>query len=188
MKTATVYAMLALALSAAACARSQSQPAAPLPSQQPGQPVYHISAQGTKEHPVTISNIRHGEREYILEAANVVYATNLQQGTFHDTLLHFFRGAKPRLTVTAPVATVDENTHDVDLSGGVVARTAAGDTLTSDTMTYNEKTRLLTAVGHVVAIDPSGYRLTGTRAIADLDLEQIHLFGAGPSPTEARAR
>jgi LPS export ABC transporter protein LptC len=91
--------------------------------------------------------------------------------------MYFYKGRKRRLTVTAPTAVVNEITHDVALSGGVLARTAAGDTLASDNMTYNEKTRLLTAVGHVVASEPGGNALTGQRAIADLDLQQIQLFG-----------
>jgi len=171
---------LLLALCCAACASNQSARESPSPGSVKTGPVYQISAQGTKQRPVTISNITNGQREYTLEAASVLYATNLQQGTFHDNTLHFFKGGKPRLTVTAPVAIVDEGSHDVALSGGVLARTTAGDTLDSDNMTYDEKTRLLTAVGHVVAIDPGGYRLTGTRAIADLDLQQIQLFGKGP--------
>ena len=174
----------AFALAVAACSKS-APPPSPLPSgSPPSGPFYHISAQGTKQHPVTITNISNGQLEYKLEAATVVYSTTLAQGTFHDNLMHFFKGGKPRLTVTAPVATVDESTHNVALSGGVVARTTAGDTLASDKMTYDEKTRLLTAIGNVIATDPSGYRLTGTRAIADLDLQQIQLFGNGPQ--EAR--
>jgi LPS export ABC transporter protein LptC len=164
----------------AACARTPTQPAQSTAAGANG-PVYHISAQGTKQHPLTVFNTSQGQRVYVLRARSGVYATNLQQGTFRDNTLHFFKGAMPRLTVTAPVAVVDENSHNVDLSGGVVARTPSGESLTSDTMTYNEKTRLLTAVGHVVALDPSGYRLTGIRAIADLDLNQIRLFGAGPA-------
>lgn len=172
---------LSLALLATACAKSQpAQQQTPPGATAANGPVYHISAQGTKQRPVTISNIRDGQRDYTLEAASVLYATNLQQGRFHDNTLYFFKGGKPRLTVTAPVAIVDEGTHDVNLSGGVLARTTARDTLASDLMTYDEKTRLLTAVGHVVATDPSGDRLTGTRAIADLDLQQIQLFGQSP--------
>jgi LPS export ABC transporter protein LptC len=181
VKNLACLSILVCALACLACSKTQPQAQVSPTQKAAGELVYHISAQGTKQHPVTISDINHGQRDYLLEAATVVYATNLQQGIFHDNLLHFFKGAKPRLTVTAPVATVDENSHNVDLSGGVVARTASGDTLASDTMTYNEKTRLLTAVGHVVAVDPLGYRLTGTRAIADLDLEQIQLFGMGPT-------
>lgn len=182
MKTSHVTIALALALFGAACAKSQpAHPQSPsAASSAKNGPVYQISAQGTKQRPITISNITNGQREYTLLAASAVYSTNLQQGTFHDNTLYFFKGGKPRLTVTAPVAIVDEGSHNVALSGGVLARTTAGETLDSDSMTYDEKTRLLTAVGHVVAVDPLGYRLTGMRAIADLDLQQIQLFGTGP--------
>jgi LPS export ABC transporter protein LptC len=126
---------------------------------------------------VTISNIVHGAPEYTLEAASVLYATNLQRGRFKENVLIFFKGRTPRLTVTAPTAVLDEVSHDVALSGGVRATTTAGVTLTSDSMTYDEKSRLLTALGHVVAMEPGGNMLTGRRAIADLDLQQIRLFG-----------
>jgi LPS export ABC transporter protein LptC len=175
---------LVLAIGLAACAKSAPPPAPSPTGPMPNGPFYHISAQGTKQHPVTITNITNGQLEYKLEAASVVYSTSLAQGTFHNNLLHFFKGGKPRLTVTAPVANVDESTHNVAMSGGVIAKTTAGDTLASDRVTYDEKTRLLTAIGDVVATDPNGYRLTGTRAIADLDLQQIRLFGNGPQ--EAR--
>jgi LPS export ABC transporter protein LptC len=144
-------------------------------------PVYHISAHGTYGHPVTISNIVAGAPEYTLEAASVLYATDLRRGRFKDTTLYFYKGRKARLTVTAPTALADEVSHDVALSGGVHAITAAGVTLTSDQMNYDDRTRLLTAVGHVVAVEPGGNMLTGRRAIADLDLQQIQLFGEGPT-------
>jgi len=143
-------------------------------------PVYHISAQGTYGHPVTISNIVAGAPEYTLAAASVIYATDLRKGMFKETTLHFYRGRKARLTVTAPAALVDEVSHDITLFGGVHATTAAGVTLTSDQMSYDDQTRLLTAMGHVVAVEPGGNMLTGRRAIADLDLQQIQLFGEGP--------
>jgi LPS export ABC transporter protein LptC len=175
-------ALIALSAVTSACSNGAPSQQTPLPGAQPssafgGGPVYHISARGSKEHPVTISNIVRGVPEYTLKAASVVYATNLQLGRFTDNTMYFYKGRKRRLTVTAPTAVVNEITHDVALSGGVLARTAAGDTLASDNMTYNEKTRLLTAVGHVVASEPGGNALTGQRAIADLDLQQIQLFG-----------
>lgn len=182
MKNTLLTIAIALALLSGACTKNHVAKAQSSPQSTANQngPTYHISAQGTKQRPVTISDITNGYREYTLLAASVLYATNLQQGKFHDNTLYFFKGGKPRLTVTAPTAIVNEGSHDLALSGGVLARTTAGDTLASDTMTYNEKTRLLTAIGHVVATDPTGYRLTGTRAIADLDLQQIQLFGKAP--------
>lgn len=167
-----------IALASASCSHAPPPPvASPRAQTSPGGPVYHISAHGTLGHPVTISNIVHGAPEYTLEAQSVIYATNLQRGRFKENVLIFYKGRTPRLTVTAPTAVLDEVSHNVALSGGVRATTKAGVTLTSDTMTYDEKSRLLTAQGHVVALEPGGNMLTGRRAIADLDLQQIRLFG-----------
>ena len=181
--------MAAMALAALACACSKTaQPAATARSSPAARgPVYHISANGQAGRPVRIANIIKGVTEYALEANSVIYATDLRKGRFQDTTLHFYKGRKPRLTVTAPTAVVDEVSHDISLTGGVHAATAGGVTLTSDAMRYDEKTRLLTAIGHVVAVEPGGDMLTGTRAIADLDLQSIHLFGAGPIGAQASA-
>ncbi len=182
-----IVACAVLAAAASCAGNGQSSPApAASASPTPGGPVYHISANGTAGQPVKITNIEKGVTEYMLLAQSVLYATNLQRGKFSDNTLHFYKGGKPRLTVTAPTAFVDEQSHNVALSGGVVARTAAGVTLSSDTMQYNERTRLLTAVGNVVANEPGGNTLTGSRAIADLDLQEIRLFGEG-SPSASRS-
>ncbi len=171
----------------AACGGAGSKPSAPqgggvpTPPAAAGAPVYRISAQGTGERPVRISNIVHGKTEYTVAAASVVYSTDLRRGTFFDTTLHFFKGGRTRLTVTAPRAIVNELSHDVALTGGVTARTAFGETLAADSMLYHEHSRLLSATGHVVLRDPKGDTLTGTRAVADLDLQQVRLYGSlGP--------
>ncbi len=159
------------------CSGQAQNASTPQPSALLHGPVYHISAQGTNGRPVTISNIVSGAAEYTLQAANVIYATDLRKGRFSDTTLYFYKGRNARLTVTAPTAVVDEVNHNVMLSGGVRARTASGVTLTSQRMNYDDTTRLLTAMDHVVAVEPGGNMLTGRRAIADLDLQQIRLFG-----------
>jgi LPS export ABC transporter protein LptC len=174
-----------LAALLAACGGAGSKPSAAQsgggptpPAATAGAPVYRISAQGTGARPVRISNILHGKTEYTVAAASVVYSTDLRRGTFFDTTLHFFKGGRTRLTVTAPRAIVNELSHDVALTGGVTARTAFGETLAADSMLYHEHSRLLTATGHVVLRDPKGDTLTGTRAVADLDLQQVRLYGS----------
>jgi len=167
-----------------ACGGQAHPQPTPAPSRSAGPqgPVYHISAQGTGGRQVVITNIVAGAPEYTLLAANVIYSTDLRKGRFNDTTLHFYKGRNARLTVTAPTAVVDEVSHNVMLSGGVHAKTASGVTLTSERMVYDDRTRLLTATDHVVAVEPGGNMLTGREAIADLDLQQIRLFGALPHP------
>ena len=186
MRIALIIAAV-LMLATSSCTRSTAPAQLPSPTGSlfAHGPVYHISAHGANGRPVTISNIVNGMPEYTLKAASVIYATDVRKGKFLDTTLYFYKGRKARLTVTAPTAVVDEQSHDLALSGGVHATTAAAVTLSSDEMLYNEKTRLLTAVGHVVAVEPGGNMLTGGRAIADLDLQQIKLFGESPPPSGA---
>lgn len=176
--------VLAVAMLVACGGRQTKTDVSPPPSAHDARrgPVYHISAQGANGRLVTISNIVAGHPEYTLLAANVIYSTDLQKGRFNDTTLHFYKGRNARLTVTAPTAVVDEVSHDVILSGGVRATTASGVTLTSDRMVYDDRTRLLTATDHVVAVEPGGNMLTGREAIADLDLQQIRLYGKLPHP------
>ncbi|MBC5805172.1 MAG: LPS export ABC transporter periplasmic protein LptC [Candidatus Eremiobacter antarcticus] len=188
MRTIARLCMVIVSAAATACTHGHPQQApssprgAPHASAAPRALGYRISARGARGRPVTISNIVHGKPDYQLLAASVVYATDVHQGTFKDNTLFFYKEGAARLTVRAPAALVDQTSHNIALSGGVLAKTAGGDTLRSDTMMYNDKTQLLTAIGHVVAGSAGGYRLTGKRAVADLDLQQIRLFGDTPAP------
>ena len=172
-----VASAFAVAILSACSGQPRPAPSTAPSANSPHGPVYHISAQGSSGHPVTITNIVHGAPEYTLRAVSVIYSTDLRRGRFNDTVLTFYKGRHVRLTVTAPTAVVDEVSHDITLTGGVHAQTASGVTLSADSMRYDEKTRLLTATDHVVAIEPGGNMLTGRQAIADLDLQQIRLFG-----------
>ncbi len=188
MRTSACLCLLLMSAGMIGCARGSAprSPASPLATTHsnpaPRGLGYRISARGARGRPVTISNIVQGRRDYQLLAASVVYATDVHQGTFKDNTLFFYKEGAARLTVRAPAALVDQTSHNIALSGGVLAKTAAGDSLRSDTMMYNDKTQLLTAIGHVVAGSAGGYRLTGKRAVADLDLQQIRLFGDTPAP------
>lgn len=114
---------------------------------------------------------------YGLSATDVYYSTSSSKGRFlHDTI-RFYRGDQVRLTVTAPVGEVDRVTYDFTLHGGVDARSARGIEMTSDSMSYDGKTQLLTALGHVHAVDSQGDVLVGDKAVADVDLQNIHMSG-----------
>ncbi|MBC5825745.1 MAG: O-antigen ligase family protein [Candidatus Eremiobacteraeota bacterium] len=138
---------------------------------------YRVSAHETAGHVITISDIARGRPVYTLRAASGVYSTNGRKGTFSDTTLSFYKGAAVQLTVTAPTAAVNTVSYDVTLAGGVTARNDNRVTLTADTMSYNDRSRVLTARGHVVASDSRGDLLRGERAVADIDLQELRVFG-----------
>ena len=125
-----------------------------------------------------IKTFAHGALVYSLKASGVTYTSTRRSGAFSNAIVYFYKGSTVRLTVTAPSATVDGNTSDIVMRGGVRARSNDGTTLTADTMTYNGKTKMLHADGHVTATGSSGMVVTGDHAKADLDLQTVGITGA----------
>lgn len=167
---------LALAIAAAACSGGQkAQPSAPTASPTPA--TYHFHGRGTAAKPVKVIDTEAGQPVYVLKATDVYYSTSSSKGRFFNNTIYFYKGSAVRMTVTAPTADVNRLTYDFDLSGGVRAKSAQGVVLTCDAMSYNGQTRLLTGTGHVRAIDAQGDVVTGDKAVADLDLQEIHMTG-----------
>ena len=178
---------IAVALSAlaiASCGGRGSAPQtgatpAPTTSVAAAEPAYHLFETGAGGKTPFVKNFAHGALVYSLKAAGVTYTSSRKSGAFSKSTIYFYKGSAVRLTVTAPNATVDGNTYDIVMRGGVRARSSDNTVLTADTMTYNGKTKLLHAYGHVVATGSSGMVVTGDRANADLDLQTVDING-GP--------
>jgi LPS export ABC transporter protein LptC len=144
----------------------------------PGEPAYHLFETGAGGKTPFVKNFAHGALVYSLKAAGVTYTSTRRSGAFSKATIYFYKGSAVRLTVTAPNATVDGNTYDIVMRGGVRARSSDNTVLTADTMTYNGKTKLIHAYGHVTATGASGMVVTGDRARADLDLQTVDITGA----------
>jgi LPS export ABC transporter protein LptC len=162
----------------AACApHPQSGAAAPSPTPAATIPAYLFHGRGAGGQPVKLQNMESGRMIYDLKATDVFYSTSSSKGRFLNDKITFYNGKQVRLTVTAPVGDVDRTTYDFALQGGVTATSSRGVVLVSDTMSYDGTTKLLTAAGHVHAIDSQGDVLAGDKAVSDLDLEHIHMSG-----------
>lgn len=171
------WAALAAAVLLAGCGHQQTAAPAATATAKPTAANYHFHGHGTPNQPVKMLDSIHGHPVYVLKATDVYYSTSSNKGRFlHDTI-YFYKGSNVRLTVAAPTADVDRTTYDFVLHGGVKAKSATGVTLDCDTMAYNGTTQLITAVGHVRAVDVQGDAVTGDKAVADLDLQQIHMTG-----------
>ena len=142
------------------------------------EPAYHLFETGAGGKTPFVKNYAHGALVYSLKASGVTYTSARRSGAFSQSTIYFYKGSAVRLTVTAPNATVDGATYDIVMRGGVRARSSDNTVLTADTMTYNGKTKLLHAYGHVVATGSSGMVVTGDRANADLDLQTVDITGA----------
>jgi LPS export ABC transporter protein LptC len=160
-----------------AAVRPSATPGTPQPAVS-GEPTYHLFESAAGGQAPYVKNFERGKLVYLLKAQGVAYTTTGKSGRFQTATIYFYKGSAVRLTVTAPTATVDGVTYDIKLRGGVHARSNDGTTLTSDSMDYNGKTKLLHADGHVVATGSSGMVVTGDRATADLDLQTINIAGA----------
>ncbi|HLJ83178.1 MAG TPA: LPS export ABC transporter periplasmic protein LptC [Candidatus Eremiobacteraceae bacterium] len=160
-----------------AAVRPSATPGTPQPAVS-GEPNYRFFETASGGQAPYVKNFERGKLVYLLKALGVAYTTTGKSGRFQTATIYFYKGSVVRLTVTAPTATVDGVTYDIKLRGGVHARSNDGTTLTSDSMDYNGKTKLLHADGHVIATGSSGMVVTGDRATADLDLQTINITGA----------
>lgn len=169
--------VLAAAILLAGCGPRQAGAPSPTPTAKPTAANYTFHGHGTPNKPVKLQDSIHGHPVYVLKATDVYYSTSSSKGRFLNNTIYFYKGSDVRLTVAAPTADVDRTTYDFVLRGGVKAKSATGVTLDCDTMAYNGTTQLLTALGHVRAVDVQGDAVTGDKAVADLDLQQIHMTG-----------
>ena len=158
-------------------APSSSPTAAATPSSGPTKASYFIHGHSANGNPVKVQDTVKGSPVYVLKATDVYYSTSSSKGRFLNDTIYFYKGNAVRLTLAAPIADVNRVTYDFLLHTGVTAHSATGVTMTCDEMSYDGNTKLLTATGSVRAVDAQGDVLTGDKAVADLDLQQIHMSG-----------
>jgi LPS export ABC transporter protein LptC len=177
---AGAIALVTLCLVSCSHAKAPVSNASPQPAatSSAAEPAYHLFETGAGGKTPFVKNYAHGALVYSLKASGVTYTSTRRSGAFSQATIYFYKGSAVRLTVTAPNATVDGATYDIVMRGGVRARSSDNTVLTADTMTYNGKTKLLHAYGHVVATGSSGMVVTGDRANADLDLQTVDITGA----------
>lgn len=151
----------------------------PTPAPGPTKADYFIHGHSANGAPVKVQSTVKGVPVYVLKATDVYYSTSSSKGRFLNDTIYFYKGKAVRLTLAAQVADVNRITYDFVLHGdnGVTAHSATGVTMTCDQMSYNGNTKFLTATGSVRAVDAQGDVLTGDKAVADLDLQQIHMSG-----------
>ena len=174
-----IWAAAAVMLSACSHNATPQIKQSPTPAPTPTKADYFIHGSGANGAPVKVQDTVRGQPVYVLKATDVYYSTSSSKGRFLNDTIYFYKGSAVRLTLTAQVADVNRLTYDFVLHGdtGVKAKSATGVTMTCDVMSYNGNTKLLTATGSVRAIDAQGDVLTGDKAVADLDLQQIHISG-----------
>lgn len=151
----------------------------PAPSPTPtGLPPLRISGQGTQGHPIVMTMQNGNRKNYVVVGHSLVShsAQVVLQTTFQQAQVTFYDKDGTTLTAQAPRAVVDQKARQVILSGGVHAKTSAGQKLTCDRLVYDQSTGLLHGQGHVRMTGSVGGEaqvLTGSTFVSNVNLSRI---------------
>lgn len=117
-----------------------------------------------------------GRRVWDLRAKTLAVDNSRRIITLTAVRGQFYRQGKPEVLFTAPSAVFDVGTRDVELSGGVVARTKDGRILRAARVRWIGATRALEASGTVTLTQP-GMRIRADTVTADAALDQTRFSG-----------
>ena len=178
--------VLAAALLAGCTSRSPAPSATaspPLkPKVTPTPVVIKVKSNRVGQHYVYLTEQKGNRIVYVLRAdstAAVRFSVGSGHSTFARPHIVFHQPGSKTLTADSPVATVDEKTKSVVMSGGVHARTENGVTLTCDQLRYDDASEMIHGTGHVLLTMPEGERLSGDTIDADSRLDHVRMHGAG---------
>lgn len=117
-----------------------------------------------------------GRRVWDLRAETLSVDRGQQRIVMTAVTGQFYQDGRSQLTFTAPRARFAIASRDVELSGGVVARTPDGRTLRAATVHYSGGQRTLTATGDVV-LTQTGLSIRADALRTDPALEQPRFSG-----------
>ena len=171
-----------------ACTSRAPEPAATAtasakPRVSPTPVVIKVKANRVGQHYVYLTEQKGNRIVYVLRAdstAAVRFAVGSGHSTFSQPHITFHQPGSKTLIADSPVATVDERSKSVVMSGGVRARTQDGVTLVCDRLRYDDASEQIHGSGHVVLTMPEGERLSGETIDADSKLDHVRMHGAGP--------
>jgi hypothetical protein len=176
--------LVAFAAIGALCACNPQPPkraAAPQASPRPratGRPLtLVVTGRGTAERPIRVFQQVHNRVDYDLLASSYESRgpQNDMRSIFRNARVTFTDPRGSKITASAPQAMVDQTSDAVTLSGGVVARTAAGMTLHCDRLVYRRGGATLHGEGNVVITDPKGFWATGSSFDSDTSLTHMRM-------------
>lgn len=180
-------AALALLALACSCAPRPSQPARSTPAPTPSSTTLPIKVTSNRvgKRLVTLTEQKRGRKVYVLHAdANESdrFAAGTGRSVFTRPHIVFYEPRGKTLIADAPIATVEELSKTVVMSGGVRARTQDGIELTCETLRYDDRTEHIHGTGNVVVTTPRGERLEGSTIDADTRLDHVRITGSPSAP------
>lgn len=180
-------AALALLALVASCTGHPSQRERATPAPAPSSTTLPIKVTSNRvgKRLVTLTEQKRGRKVYVLRAdANESdrFAAGTGRSVFTRPHIVFYEPGGKTLTADAPIATVEELSKTVVMSGGVRARTQDGIELTCETLRYDDTTEHIHGTGNVVVTTPRGERLEGNTIDADTRLDRVRITGSPSAP------
>jgi len=151
--------------------QASAPPAASQPTQaQPEEPFLQI--EGTR----LSGTDPQGRRMWDIRATTLEVDRDRQRIIMRGVTGQFYSGGKPQLGFSAPAAVFDISSKNVELSGGVVARSQDGRTLRAARVRFDASQRTLIASGDVVLTQP-GMSIRADELRTDTALEHPKFSG-----------
>lgn len=145
-------------------------PASPPEARPPGDPLLQI--EGTTLSAADPA----GRRLWDLRAAQLSADNAKQRVVLTRVSGQFYSGGAVRLTFSAPNAVFHVASRDVEMTGGVVGRTADGRILRASRVRWSAGQRAIQAAGTVV-LTQRGVAIHADRLVADVALDQVRFSG-----------
>ncbi len=154
-------------------AAERSPAAQPAPPPSPAQPeTPFLQIEGTN----LSGTDAQGVRLWDIRAKTLAVDRSRQQIVMTSVTGQFYRAGKPEVVFSAPNATFNANSRDVELTGGVVGRTVDGRTLRAGRLRYQAATRTVAATGGIVLVQ-KGLSIRADALTADPGLNQTTFTG-----------
>jgi LPS export ABC transporter protein LptC len=152
--------------------------ATPAPTATTGLPPLQITGHGTKSQPVSIGAHSGNRKVYQLLAKSYTShsAQSVAEANFQQASVTFYDKDGTKLSAQAPTATIDDKNKQVELTGGVHAKTSTGVTLVCDRLVYDQRTGLLHGYGNVRITGSQGgqqQEFTGNEFTSDVKLAKM---------------
>jgi LPS export ABC transporter protein LptC len=123
----------------------------------------------------TLTQTREGERVWSLRAANALIYEDADRVEMADLRVDFFDGeGGTRSTLTADEGVLSRRTNDMEATGNVVVYAADGTVLTTERLTWNERTGKIES-DRPVRVTRGRDVMTGVGVEADPDLRNIRV-------------
>lgn len=139
----------------------------------------HVTSNGEGQYTV-VTQMKNGRKLFTIRALSFEGSTlsdagGAATGAFEQPHVTFYDRDGGETIADAPKADLTGADKSVVMTGGVQARTQAGDVLHCDRLRYDGENETIRGEGHVVLAAPNGLTLVGNRIDGDVRLNHVRV-------------